>query len=135
MNTETQLYLALKNLTKVAHCHHSDMKQATDALEQFELELGPIPDWAVAHNLTDELVPGLQLFTKDGRNIGNAHITLVTVPPAGCTDVYYHLLTDAGSEVRFSLREVNDWFYPGKFISKPEDVIARFGRCDSYKED
>lgn len=131
MNTETQLYLALAGLVaKVEDMNDQPvpaMKVAYAAMDQFILEIGPIPEWAVAHNLTDELVPGLQLLTKDGRNIGNAHITVVTVPPTPECEVYYHILTDAGNEVRFSKKEVLDWFYPGKFICTPERIIKRFG--------
>lgn len=134
MNTETQLYLALHVLYNAAD-HAFDQRVPFDvvnsvegrasiaALEQFEMGLGPLPDWAIAHNISDDLVPGLQLLTKDGRNCGNAHIVSSYVSDK----TYYCLLTDAGSKMTFGAAEIHEWFYLGKFISEPDAVVARFG--------
>lgn len=148
MNTETQLYLALKSLlnsegttmdTGIGTMESDELvearHQARKALEQFELELGPLPDWAVSHNLTDELVPGLQLFTKDGRHCGNAHIIRIEETPSSPHYTHiYHLLTDAGNSMQFSQAEVENQFWLGKFISVPAAVVARFGRIEEEQE-
>lgn len=50
---------------------------------------------------------GLILYTKDGRNIGNAIII-------DYISNNYTLETDFGNIVHFSYQEIIDWFYLGK---------------------
>jgi len=50
---------------------------------------------------------GLILYTKDGRNIGNAIIIYYK-------DNIYTLKTDFGNIVHFSYQEIIDWFYLSK---------------------
>ena len=91
-----------------------------------------LPDWAKAHDTTGSLVPGRQLCTRDGRKIGNAHITAVEtkdyasqgIPPL----TLHTLLTDAGTKLRMTACEIDERFYIGEFISDPEEVIKKFGR-------
>lgn len=88
-----------------------------------------LPDWAFAENLTQELVMGAQLCTKDGRKIGNAHIVQIVL---GCLGgKIYCILTDAGTPVPLSESEVHELFYVGRWISDPDEVVKRFGRVDS----
>lgn len=143
MNTEKRLYLAcealIDNMIRDQASGDSGNWELTDvpeyvkgvaAMEEYKMQLGPLPEWAVAHNITDELVPGLQLFTRNGRRHGNAHIIdkrSSTIP--GSAKIYYDVITDAGSVIReMAEDEVLEGWEPGDFISDPAAVMKRFGR-------
>ena len=128
MNTEKRLYLACKALltpwaeNAVAASLEAE-RQASEAMDEYEMMLGPLPEWAVAHNISDELVEGLQLFTRNGRRHGNAHIVTIN------DKRWYTVLTDAGSFIdKMSHSEVLEGWEPGDFISDPAAVVKRFGR-------
>lgn len=113
------------------------LSKAESALQQFELNRGPLPDWAVNWNFKRELVPGAQLMTKDGRRMGNAHIVSSESKayphlankqnPYGEVTVY-HCLTDAGSHFVLNEEELRGSFWVGEFISTPDRIIADFDR-------
>lgn len=137
MDTEKKLYLACKALLKpwaedaVANGIEAE-QQALAAMAEYELLLGPLPEWAVAHNITDELVAGLQLFTRNGRRHGNAHIVSVHYEDYPVFDIQalprYDVITDAGSRVNnLTNIEVLEGWEPGDFISNPAAVVKRFG--------
>lgn len=81
-----------------------------------DLEL--LPDWAKGLNITDELVEGLQLYTKDGRRTGNAHIVEVdlnhTYVNTGITVDLYTIITDAGNYICMTTEELHSAFYLGR---------------------
>lgn len=126
MQTDRMLYLALKNFRASASMAHIEPTIAADAaLAQFELEMGPLPDWASAHNIAQEPVLYAQLYTKNGRRCGNAMISLVTLPPSEDCEVYYHVITDMGNEMRLSLSELNELFDIGDYIGKEYGIELR----------
>ena len=139
MNTEKSLYLALNNLYRVIADHevvdHRPVNtmgllqhahnEAKHALDQFEIELGPLPDWAAAHNITGEPVEYAQLYTRNGRRNGNGIISLVTVPPTAEDEVYYHVITDMGNESRLNIHELNEMYEIGDYILKAYGVELR----------
>ena len=133
-NLDVSLYLALRALMSPRYSHVSAEKQgeieqeARNALTAFELSRGPLPDWASDWNWNRSLVEGAQLMTKDGRRMGNAHIVSLTTPPTEADPVYYHCLTDAGSEFRLSAEEIHNAFWIGEFLSTPERIIKDFDR-------
>lgn len=139
MDTEKKLYLAFKALLEPAYYQkgHSEQlaieERAQKALAEYEMMLGPLPDWAVAHNITNELVAGLQLFTRNGRRHGNAHIVSVHYEGNPVFDIQalprYDVITDAGRRVNnLTDIEVLEGWEPGDFISDPAAVVKRFGR-------
>lgn len=146
-NIDVKLYLALRKVTAdyqvvVNSPEFSGsgnwvmIKQCEDALEEFELSHGPLPEWAIGRNWDYSLVPGAQLCTKDGRRTGNAHIIKV-VPPntVGKVDVsLYHCLTDAGSAFVHSEQELLGQFTIGEWISDPVRVLKDFDRNDEFME-
>lgn len=138
----TKLYNAL--LDQLHHCEYLETRlddhgidytvrgditgQTKSALEDYILELGPLPEWAVAHNVGEQVVIGAQLCTKDGRRHGNAHIVgaMEVTLDTGVTTTY-HCITDAGNEMHLSEREINTEFYIGKYISSPGRIWKEFG--------
>ena len=94
-----------------------------------------LPEWALAHDTSGSLVPGRQLCTRDGRNVGNAHIISIEIKkyesiPKPLT--LYVILTDAGTEFKMLDSEINERFYIGEFISDPAKVIKKFSRDRAY---
>lgn len=140
MTTEHTLYAALKRIMRNyagvledAGCsrpeENTEYKLAMSALAEYEMTLGPLPDWAIAHNVTHDYLLGVQLFTRDGRRHGNAHIidVLSGTPPLEQTT--YTILTDAGSLIHnMTLSEVKSGWEAGDFISDPAAVRRRFMR-------
>lgn len=81
------------------------------------------PYWAIRQAKGD-LEVGLQLCTKDGRKIGNAHIIGVLTRNKGCL---WTILTDAGNVVsRLTEEEIRSLFYTGCWVSSVEEVVSRF---------
>lgn len=119
MNTEKYLYLALKNLLArlvdegIGWPAHSVMtaatREANKALDQFELELGPLPDWATAHNIAQEPVLYAQLFTRNPRRNGNAMIY-----HAG--QEVFGVITDMGNTMALNASELYQLFEIGDYI-------------------
>lgn len=141
MNTEKSLYLALRNLYDAIDSHEvidhlpggtanviRDMWHASDAaLSAFELDLGPLPDWATAHNIAQEPVLYAQLFTRNPRRNGNAMIFHVASSTFG-------VITDMGNTMALNLTELNQLFEIGDYIMKEEGYEKRKRQRDDYIE-
>lgn len=141
MNTEKSLYLALRNLYDAIDSHQvidhlpggtanviRDMWHASDAaLSAFELDLGPLPDWASAHNIAAEPVLYAQLLTLNARRSGNAMIFHVS----GST---FGVITDMGNTMALNLTELNQLFEIGDYIMKEEGYEKRKRQRDDYIE-
>lgn len=137
---DTKLYLALRNICNgwVGMAEDAGNRNASEApdylaamlaMEEFELNAGGIPDWAIDRNWAYELVPGAQLCTKDGRRTGNAHIIRMVIHAAGPVAVpLYECLTDAGSKFTFNEVEILDAFTIGDWISDVDRVLKNFDR-------
>lgn len=84
----------------------------------------PLPEWAtaLAHGL---YVLGSQLPTRDGRRMGNAHI-VDTYYSEPLDETIYVILTDAGNTARLTQSELEECFYPPKYISDVSSVRAKF---------
>lgn len=84
-----------------------------------------LPPWSIAHNPNKLLFPGVQLATRDGRVMGNAHII-------GCIyfqeETLYIVLTDAGNKVKLFTSEVHEIFYITEWVSNVEEVKRKFLR-------
>ncbi|GEK52379.1 hypothetical protein [Vreelandella venusta] len=89
-----------------------------------DYEASYLPEWAIGR--TDgEYVLGAQLPTRDGRRTGNAHIVgLEQDHRTGGTN--YVILTDAGTELVMDADELDECFYPPKYVSDVKQVIAKF---------
>lgn len=135
MQTDRMIFIALQNLYNALDedglswpGHSATAKAylaADEAMIQFELELGPLPDWAAGHNIAQEPVQYAQLFTRDGRRCGNAVISQVVVPPTEDCVVYYHVITDMGSEMCLNINELNEIFEVGPYIHKAYGIALR----------
>lgn len=129
-NLEIQLYTALKALVDTLDgefcggCPSSliePWKEAEQALLEVEIDLGPLPEWATAHNLSREPVLYAQLCTRDGERMGNAVIANV---PDEMSHVYY-VITDMGSPMRLSPDELAACFTIGPYIMDKRAVDKR----------
>lgn len=137
MNTEKSLYLALKNLLDrlvdegIGWPAHSAMTIATQeanrAIAQFELELGPLPTWATAHNIAQEAVLYAQLFTRNPRRNGNAMIFHVVGETFG-------VITDMGNDMTLNATELNQLFEIGDYIMNEAAYEKRKRQRDDYIE-
>lgn len=132
-NIDAKLYLALRACMP-ALGDVAEREQAILALAEFEMSLGPIPNWAIGRNFAYELVAGAQLCTKDGRRVGNAHvIARYGVGPVLEEIMVYDCITDAGSMIsKLTESEVLDMFHIGDWISDPAEVLARFDRNNEF---
>lgn len=79
-----------------------------------------IPDWAI--KASSELQLGSQLCTRDGRIVGNAHI--IEWCPPGIP--YHRVLTDAGTKLNLTEREIGELFYPPRWVSDVNEVKRKF---------
>lgn len=105
------------------------------ALTEFEVHLGPIPEWASSRNWDYSLVPGAQLCTKDGRRTGNAHIIDIEerdYPGQAGFITVYRCLTDAGSVFCFTKEEIEGGFYVGDWISEVGEILHKFDRENHF---
>mgnify|MGYP003407547060 CR=1 FL=1 len=131
-NVERDLYKALVSVLEFAKqmadqasmdSDQQEFVEAQFALDQYEWSLGPLPDWASARNLKGELVQCAQLYTKNGRRNGNGVVAFITTPPSADCEVYYHVITDSGNELRLSIQELIELFEVGDFIMKENHVL------------
>jgi len=135
MNTEKSLYLALKNLFDaliddgIAWPAHSPMVPATidakRAMKQFEGALGPLPDWATAHNIAQEPVLYAQLFTRNPRHCGNAMIFHVV-------GKHFGVITDMGCDMTLNAIELDQLFEIGDYIFDEHAYLKRKRQRDDY---
>ena len=91
----------------------------------------PLPDWAVSKS-NNELEIGLQLFTRDGRRMGNAVIintyTTTYYLPLETTYEVYVVMTDIGNTINMIADEVAGCFIYGDYIMDVDEAIkARKG--------
>lgn len=134
---EAKMYVAIKGLLKP--WPEGQLTNAVDAeqyalavIAEYELNLGPIPDWSYGHNVLRVIQQGTQLQTKDGRRIGNAWVTSNAMwgPAAKGEESpkYFDVFTDAGSKCTMNEKEIHQLFWIGPFFSDPERVFRQFGR-------
>jgi len=135
---DARLYVALHNLKEYVetlenaldnegapYTMRADLSAAaTEAMIEYELWLGPIPDWASGWNHDRQVKIGAQLYTKNGAQIGNAHVVDIDVG----LGVYITILTDAGNYCEFTNGDIDSMFTVGKFISTVESIKQRFDR-------
>lgn len=78
-----------------------------------------LPEWASGFAPTNSRAYPLltQLPTKNGMNTGNANIYGVSLSPYK-ESLLYHTVTDAGNLARYSISELEERFYPPKYVSK-----------------
>lgn len=139
MNIEKSLYLALNNLYRaiadegIGWPAHSAMTVATyeanKAIAQFELELGPLPDWATAHNIAQEPVLYAQLYTKNGRQRGNGMIYHI-----GHSGTTFGIITDMGNTSTLNREELLGIYEIGDFVLNEEGYEKRKRQRDEYIE-
>lgn len=93
-----------------------------------------LPHWAIG--TTDRPEIGAQLCTRDGRKTGNAVIIGQEKMRNGA--LCWSVLTDAGSHMHLTDRELNELFWPPRWLVNPATapgVIARRGihtSCSSH---
>lgn len=141
MNTEKFLYLALKNLLVswrggiesgdwVGEPNAQAKKEIADAEEAlalFELDLGPLPDWAAAHNIAQEPVLYAQLYTRNPRRNGNAMIFHVVGETFG-------VITDMGNDMTLNKHELHQLFEVGDYVMNEAAYVKRKRQRDDYIE-
>lgn len=141
LHTTRQLYLALKSILADYRsgmesgdwCGEPDAatkKQITDAQEAlalFELDMGPLPDWASAHNIAQEPVLYAQLYTRNGRKNGNGMIFHVG-------QTMFGVITDMGNDLTVNRAELDELFEIGDFILNDEGYEKRKRQRDDYIE-
>lgn len=81
---------------------------------------GPLPEWAVGRNPIRELVPGAQLYTRNGSRVGNAYLL-----DFDDTTGVWEVLTDMGSAMHLTVDEVNELFTVGEYIADVNEVESR----------
>lgn len=89
-----------------------------------------LPEWAVGHADPNKWELGAQLCTKDGRLIGNAHITGVMLKTDERFQDAHEIITDAGTRMVMTAHELTELFYPPRWLSDPIATLARFERID-----
>lgn len=135
MQTDRMLYLALRVLTDVCRVMvnpNTAIQKAYDdahaALGQYELEMGPLPDWASAHNIAQEPVLYAQLYTLNGRQRGNGMIYHVV------NDRMFGVITDMGNTSSLSREELLSIYEIGDFVLNEEGYEKRKRQRDDYIE-
>jgi hypothetical protein len=89
-----------------------------------------LPHWAVRAAQPGILDVGAQLCTRDGRRMGNAHIIGLKAGTLDYGRPYYRVLTDAGTHMVMNSSEINECFWPPRWISDINEVIKKFDRND-----
>lgn len=158
--TYTRMYLIIKDMVepweamteqgcieggvKYDPANDAELVEAKALIAEFEADLGPIPDWAICKNFGNQYITGAQLFTTNGRRSGNGWLVEIrqvddTLYP-GKTLTQYVVLTDAGSRMTLTKRELEIAFDAGDWICSPERIIKDFDRhnhfsCPEKRED
>jgi hypothetical protein len=91
----------------------------------------PLPEWAIAELDGSCLPPGAQLPTKDGRRTGNAHVIEV-IPGALGVPTLFRVLTDAGTEMKLTVNEVDELFHRPRWQSDVGDVERKFRSTSNW---
>lgn len=94
---------------------------------------GPMPEYAVGLNLSGNPVVGSQLYTRDGRHVGNAHVVSIKYveDPTDISDVplgisIFQCVTDAGNRLELTREEINSLFHISTLVADPLEVLKRF---------
>lgn len=97
-----------------------------------------LPHWAIRIAQPGILEVGAQLCTRDGRRMGNAHIIGFKEDALDTGRPYYHVMTDAGTRMVMNSTEINDSFWPPRWISDVKEVLRKFDReaskLEAYKD-
>lgn len=152
-NLDTRLYLALKGLIKAMDARgimrpvESELgiaqQDALMIMRDFEDSHGPLPEFAIARNFGLELVPGTQLFTKNGRRTGNGWLVKITqqrdAERATRQNPYgeytmYTVLTDVGSIMEMTEQDLESQFEVGDWICTLDRIASDFDRHGVMKE-
>lgn len=89
--------------------------------EQYLREV--LPDWAECYDPTGTVELNRQLCTKDGRRIGNAFVTKgAGIIPSIVAIQAWEVVTDAGNVLKLTTDEINELFYIGHYIAKPNSI-------------
>lgn len=124
MQTDRRLYLALRNLYNLLSpetaLQEKVMDEAHDAMLQFDNELGPLPDWATGHNVSQKSVLWAQLYTRNGRQHGNGLIYHV-----GDCGTSFGVITDMGNTMTLNSVELARCFEIGDFIMDEAAYLKR----------
>ena len=139
LSSEQRMYVALKDLCRAYEemCEDSQapqwepLKEAEKVIALFDTGLGPIPEWAVSPNFGSQFIVGAQLFTTCGRRSGNGWIVQIREEALSVPRSYY-VLTDAGSFMQLSQRELERAFEAGDWICSPERIIKDFDRYNNF---
>lgn len=86
-----------------------------------------LPHWAIRKAKENILEVGNQLPTRDGRRMGNAHIIEQFTAQYDHGRPYYRVLTDAGTLMIMNSGEINECFWPPKYVSDVQEVVRKFG--------
>lgn len=81
-----------------------------------------LPEWAERTSRPDEYIHGTQLCTKDGRVTGNAVVIETKFSNWDRKVLIYHVVTDAGTEMRLTIGELKELFYPPIYVMKRTHV-------------
>lgn len=81
-----------------------------------------IPAWAIART-NGEYVLGAKLTTRDNKRMSNAHIIRVQHITYG---VLYTIVTDAGGIGQLTAIELEECYYPPKYVVDVTEVIRNF---------
>lgn len=94
-----------------------------------------LPEYSVARNPGDLIVPGTQLCTKDGRRTGNAHV-IRTRRSSFSDEFLFECLTDAGNIIKgYTRSEILDAFWIGPYINCVQATLAKFDRDGHFVEE
>jgi len=126
--TVGKMYLAANNLHNAITKMDFNPKQYPEihaawagldkAMTQYDLELGPLPEWASGWNHSQEPVLFAQLFTLNGRERGNGMIYHVVGDSFG-------VITDMGNTMVLNLQELYSCYEIGDFILNEEAYEKR----------
>lgn len=134
MQTDRRLYLALhaayQRLIPQNAMQDELVAEIYGALEQFESEMGPLPDWASAHNIAQEPVLFAQLYTKNGRQRGNGMIY-----HSGVSGDTFGVITDMGNTSILNREELLGIYEIGDFILTEEGYLKRKRQNPDYEHD
>lgn len=83
---------------------------AMAAIKDFEEEQEPLPHWALGYNFDEAVMVGAQLFTRDGRVIGNAKVILYSENDA------WIIQTEAGNKTTLNTVEIMNRFWIGPYL-------------------
>jgi hypothetical protein len=127
MQTDRLMYLSLRAMTDVCRSiinPNTIAQKVYDAAEyamtQFELEMGPLPEWASAHNISGEPVLYAQLYTLNGRQRGNGMIYHV-----GHSGKTFGVISDMGNTSTLNREELLSIYEIGDFILNEEGYLKR----------